>query len=69
MPAAVAQMRARHPGITVVIKDALAERIIGLIRADEVDLALTSAPPTIRIAVHRIAYGSDGRAAERPSAG
>ena len=46
MPAAVAQMRVRHPGITVVIKDALAERIIGLIRADEVDLALTSAPPT-----------------------
>jgi DNA-binding transcriptional LysR family regulator len=46
MPAAVAQMRARHPGITVVIKDALAERIIGLIRGDEVDLALTSAPPT-----------------------
>jgi len=45
MPTAVAQMRARHPGITVVIKDALAERIIGLIRADEVDLALTSAPP------------------------
>jgi LysR family transcriptional regulator, carnitine catabolism transcriptional activator len=46
MPAAVAQMRVRHPGITVVIKDALAERIIGLIRADEVDFALTSAPPT-----------------------
>src|ERR1700682_2705791 len=46
MPVAVAQMRALHPGITVVIKDALAERIIGLIRADEVDLALTSAPPT-----------------------
>lgn len=46
MPVAVARMRAHHPGITVVIKDALAERIIGLIRADEVDLALTSAPPT-----------------------
>jgi DNA-binding transcriptional LysR family regulator len=45
MPLAVAQMRAQHPGITVVIKDALAERIIGLIRADEVDLALSSAPP------------------------
>ena len=45
MPLTVAQMRAQHPGITVVIKDALAERIIGLIRADEVDLALSSAPP------------------------
>jgi DNA-binding transcriptional LysR family regulator len=46
VPSAVAQMRTRYPGITVVIKDALAERIIGLIRADEVDLAVTSAPPT-----------------------
>lgn len=46
LPGIVAQMRAKHPGITIVIKDALAERIIGWIRADEVDLALTSAPPT-----------------------
>jgi LysR family carnitine catabolism transcriptional activator len=46
MPEVVARMRALHPGIAIVIKDALAERIIGLIRADEVDLALTSSPPT-----------------------
>jgi len=46
MPDVVARMRALHPGIAIVIKDALAERILGLIRADEVDLALTSAPPT-----------------------
>ena len=45
MPDVVARMRALHPGIAIVIKDALAERILGLIRADEVDLALTSAPP------------------------
>jgi len=46
MPDVVSRMRALHPGIAIVIKDALAERILGLIRADEVDLALTSAPPT-----------------------
>ncbi len=46
LPDVVARMRAQHPGIAVVIKDALAERIIGWIRADEVDFAVTSAPPT-----------------------
>ena len=45
MPAVVARMRAQHPGIAIVIRDALAERILGLIRADDVDFALTSAPP------------------------
>lgn len=45
MPDVVARMRALHPGIAIVIKDALAERIIGLVRADEADLALTSSPP------------------------
>ena len=38
-------MRAKHPGIVIVIKDALAERTLSLIRADEADLAVTSAPP------------------------
>ncbi len=45
MPDVVARMRREHPGIAVVIRDALAEKILGLVRADEVDLALTSAPP------------------------
>ncbi|MEO8306271.1 MAG: LysR family transcriptional regulator [Betaproteobacteria bacterium] len=45
MPGVVARMRALHPGIVVVIRDALAERILGLVRAGEVDLALTSKPP------------------------
>jgi DNA-binding transcriptional LysR family regulator len=45
MPDVVARMRALHPGISIIIKDALAERILGLIRADEVDLAITGAPP------------------------
>lgn len=45
MPQVIATMRARHPGISVIVKDALAERILGLLRANDVDLALTSAPP------------------------
>jgi DNA-binding transcriptional LysR family regulator len=45
LPGVVARMRVAYPGIDVVIRDALAERILSLVRADEVDLALTSAPP------------------------
>ena len=45
MPDVVARMRALHVGIVVVVRDALAERILGLVRAGEVDLALTSKPP------------------------
>jgi LysR family transcriptional regulator, carnitine catabolism transcriptional activator len=44
MPDVIARMRAQHPGIAVVVRDALAARIVGLIRAGEADLALTSAP-------------------------
>ena len=45
LPSVVARMRVEHPGITVAIRDALAERILGLVRAGEADLAVTSAPP------------------------
>ena len=45
LPDAVARLQRVHPGVTVVIRDALAERSLSLLRADEVDLALTSAPP------------------------
>jgi len=45
LPVAVAEMRERHPGISIALKDALAERIVGLIRAGEVDFGITSAPP------------------------
>jgi DNA-binding transcriptional LysR family regulator len=48
MPGVIAKMREAHPGIVVVVRDALAERAIALLRADEVDLALTSAPPPDR---------------------
>jgi len=46
LPGVVARMRDLHPGIAVTIEDALAERIVGLVRTEQVDLALTSAPPT-----------------------
>ena len=45
VPDVVAALRARHPGITVVVRDALAERTLGAVRAGDVDLAFTSAPP------------------------
>jgi DNA-binding transcriptional LysR family regulator len=46
LPVAVARMRERHPGITIVLKDALAERIVSLIRSGDVDFGITSAPPS-----------------------
>jgi DNA-binding transcriptional LysR family regulator len=48
MPPLIARMRETHPGVAVVVRDALAERAIALLRAGEADLALTSAPPPDR---------------------
>src|SRR4030095_11072891 len=44
LPRAVVRFRARHPGVTVVLRDALAERIVRMIQDDEVDFGITSAP-------------------------
>ena len=44
LPHAVAQFRARFPGVTIVLRDALADRIVEMIRDDVADLGLTSAP-------------------------
>lgn len=56
LPVAVAQMRERHPGIMVTPVDALAERIVTLIRAGEVDFGITSAPPNdLQLVFHPIA--------------
>ncbi len=44
LPEVIATMRRDYPGIAVVVRDALAEKSLSLLRADEVDLALTSAP-------------------------
>jgi DNA-binding transcriptional LysR family regulator len=48
VPRVIARLRLAHPGLTVVVRDALAERAVALLRADEADLALTSAPPADR---------------------
>jgi LysR family transcriptional regulator, carnitine catabolism transcriptional activator len=44
LPRAVVRFRAQHPGVTVALKDALAERIVEMIRDDEVDFGVTSSP-------------------------
>jgi DNA-binding transcriptional LysR family regulator len=44
LPQAVVRFRARYPGITIALRDALAERIARMIRDDEVDFGVTSAP-------------------------
>ena len=44
LPQAVVRFRARYPGVAITLRDALAERIARMIRDDEVDFGLTSAP-------------------------
>jgi LysR family carnitine catabolism transcriptional activator len=44
LPQAVAQFRARFPGITIVLRDALAERVVEMVREDVADFGLTGAP-------------------------
>jgi LysR family transcriptional regulator, carnitine catabolism transcriptional activator len=44
LPHAVAQFRTRHPGVTITLRDALAGRVVEMIRADSVDFGLTSDP-------------------------
>jgi DNA-binding transcriptional LysR family regulator len=44
LPQAVVRFGARFPGVTITLKDALAEKIVRMIRDDEVDFGLTSAP-------------------------
>ena len=43
LPRAIARFRVRYPGITVTPRDALAERIVDMIRSDQVDFGITSA--------------------------
>ncbi|HVO90527.1 MAG TPA: LysR family transcriptional regulator [Casimicrobiaceae bacterium] len=44
LPQAMAELKARHPGVTVVLKDALAERIVAMVRGGAVDFGLTGEP-------------------------
>ena len=43
LPDAVAQFKAAHPGITVRMRDTLAQTVIGLVKAREVDFGIASA--------------------------
>jgi DNA-binding transcriptional LysR family regulator len=40
LPAVVAQVRSRHPGIVVRLHDAVAQRVLALVRAEEVDFGV-----------------------------
>ena len=44
LPQTIAELKSRHPGITVVLKDALADRIVEMVRGGAVDFALTGEP-------------------------
>jgi len=44
LPQAVAQFRTRFPGITIVLRDALAERVVEMVREDVADFGITGAP-------------------------
>jgi len=43
LPIAIAAFRARNPGISVMLRDALADRALELVRAKEVDFGISSA--------------------------
>jgi DNA-binding transcriptional LysR family regulator len=42
LPAAIAKFRSEHPGISIALKDALAQRIADLVRGDHVDFGISS---------------------------
>jgi LysR family transcriptional regulator, carnitine catabolism transcriptional activator len=42
LPSAIAAFRTKYPRISIVLRDALAETIVAMLRADEVDFAISS---------------------------
>ncbi len=51
LPIALARYRALHPGVSVVLRDVVAQRVVTLVKAEEVDFGIGSAPggdPDIR---------------------
>lgn len=42
LPAAIARLRATHPGITVKLRDTVAQRIIALLRSEDADVGIGS---------------------------
>jgi len=48
---ALARFRAQHPGVSVVLRDVVAQRVVSMVKAEEVDFGVGSAPagdPDIR---------------------
>ncbi len=44
LPTALARFRAQHPGVSVVLRDVVAQRVISMVKAEEVDFGVGSAP-------------------------
>jgi DNA-binding transcriptional LysR family regulator len=44
LPVALARFRALHPGVSVVLRDVVAQRVVALVKAGEVDFGVGSAP-------------------------
>jgi DNA-binding transcriptional LysR family regulator len=48
LPDAIKQFREKHPGVSFVLKDAIASRVLGLVRSEEVDLGFTGGDISFR---------------------
>jgi LysR family transcriptional regulator, carnitine catabolism transcriptional activator len=57
LPATVAAFKTRHPGITVRLRDAVAQRVIGLVKSGEADFGIGS--PTARDPELRVSHLMD----------
>jgi LysR family carnitine catabolism transcriptional activator len=44
LPIALARYRALHPGVSVALRDVVAQRVVSLVKAEEVDFGIGSAP-------------------------
>jgi LysR family transcriptional regulator, carnitine catabolism transcriptional activator len=53
LPQAIAQFRSEHPRISVVLRDALAEKMVDMVRNDEVDFAISSKKALLHLAPGR----------------
>jgi DNA-binding transcriptional LysR family regulator len=75
LPTAVARFKARYPGISVALKDVIAQRLIAMVKAEEVDFgigSLTVVDPEVRftplLTERMIAVFPPGSALERKKA-
>jgi LysR family transcriptional regulator, carnitine catabolism transcriptional activator len=54
LPAAVARFKGNYPGISVVLKDVIAQRLVTMVKAEEVDFGIGSlnvADPEVRFSL------------------